>query len=131
MRSKQETASRLPSCPRTLKGEARTEWKRIANLLAEQGRLSALDRAALAIYCNAWQRWTDAEKQITETGGPVVKSPSGYPIANPWLSVSNQAAKQVHGMLRHLGLSSGAKRVKKVNPKNAVRRGLQILSPGA
>jgi P27 family predicted phage terminase small subunit len=130
---KPETASRLPSCPRMLKGEGRKEWARVTAILAEQGRLSALDRAALSMYCQAWARWIEAEKQIAETGGAVVKSPNGYPIQNPWLSTANAAFKQTQIMLRQLGLSSAArKRTKTTRPAtSAGPRGLQILSPGA
>jgi P27 family predicted phage terminase small subunit len=94
-----------------LNAEAIAEWRRVTPLLANVG---TLDRTALALYCAAWARWTKAEAEIATTG-EVVKSPSGFPIQNPWRTVANQAYKQLHAMLREFGLSPTARaRLKKL-----------------
>ena len=112
---------RVPACPKTLTGEAAAEWKRITNLLRGLGLVAQLDRAALAVYCQSWARWTDAEAQLAAQG-VIVKSPNGYPIQNPYLSVSHQAAKQMQLLLGEFGLSPAARHrllgaTKKANAK--------------
>ena len=51
----------VPSVPKHLGQEARKEWKRITPLLAELGLVSGLDRAALALYCQAVGRLYEFE----------------------------------------------------------------------
>jgi len=55
----------VPSFPKHLWMEARKEWKRIAPELMRYGLISKLDRAALALYCQAWARKDWAEQQLT------------------------------------------------------------------
>lgn len=94
--------------PPGLSAEAAAEWQRITELLAQLGILGALDRAALALYCEAWSTWKHAQEETAKTGA-IVKSPSGFPIINPWLSVANTAAKQIRSMLAEFGLSPSAR----------------------
>jgi P27 family predicted phage terminase small subunit len=98
----------IPDCPEQLQGEARAEYHRITKQLHAIGLISQLDRAALVAYCAAWQRFTEAHAHIAETG-PVVKSPSGFPILNPYLSVLNSSVKQMQSLLAELGLSPAAR----------------------
>lgn len=44
----------LPKLPPHLLPEARREWKRIGAELVELGLVAKIDRAALALYCQAW-----------------------------------------------------------------------------
>ena len=44
----------IPGCPKHLLPEARKEWKRVGPELEKLGLISQLDRAALALYCQAW-----------------------------------------------------------------------------
>lgn len=51
----------VPSAPRHLGKEARKEWARITPVLEELGLISGLDRAALALYCQAVGRLSELE----------------------------------------------------------------------
>ena len=51
----------IPSAPKHLGIEARKEWKRITPILDELGLISGLDRAALALYCQAVGRLSELE----------------------------------------------------------------------
>ena len=97
-----------PRCPSHITGEAKREWKRIVPELKKLGLLTRLDRAALAGYCQSWARLVKAEKMVEKTC-EVLKSPSGYPIMNPWLSVANKALKQVEAFVREFGLSPSSR----------------------
>lgn len=107
--SKPTVDSELPECPPHLGGEAKAEWERLVPLLAHRGILETVDRAALAAYCLCWSRHVDAEEKMGESGGPVVKSPTGYPIQNPWLAISNKALVLMKSYLSEFGLTPKAR----------------------
>lgn len=103
-----QPASDKPTCPSHIKGEARKEWNRISKDLHAAGLLTKIDKAALAIYCQAWERWVEAEEQLKKVG-PVVKSPSGYPVLNPFWSVANKAMSQMQKALVEFGMTPSSR----------------------
>lgn len=103
-----------PECPAHLEGCARAEWLRIIVYLEKYKLITDIDTAALALYCVAYGRWQDAEKVIQEMkskggDGMIVKSPSGYPIQNPYLAVANRAMEDCYKYLQQFGLSPAAR----------------------
>lgn len=113
--SEPRPAATMPRCPGHLQGEARAEWRRVARALHESGLLTQVDRAALAIYCQAWSRWVKAEAQVARHG-EVVKSAAGNVMQNPYLSIANRAMKQVQSMARELGMTPSARSQIKIQP---------------
>jgi P27 family predicted phage terminase small subunit len=103
-----QPASDKPTCPSHLSGEARKEWNRISKDLHQAGLLTRIDKTALAIYCQAWQRWVEAEENLKKVG-PVVKSPSGYPVLNPFWSVANKAMSQMQKALVEFGMTPSSR----------------------
>ena len=55
----------MPSCPPHLSNVAAEEWERLAGTLHGVGVLTAVDRAALAAYCQAYGRWVEAEEKLS------------------------------------------------------------------
>ena len=76
-------------CPAELGPVARREWDRLASELAALKILTALDRAALAAYCNAYGLWAEATEAIQKYGS-MIKSPSGFPVQSPYLAIANR-----------------------------------------
>ncbi len=111
----------IPAMPDHLHGEAVAEWERVTPLLQSLGLLAKLDRSTLAAYCMAWARWVEAEDKLRE-GGLIVKSPNGYPIQNPYLSVANQAAKQMQSFATEFGLSPAARSRLDIKESNSSER---------
>lgn len=89
----------LPRCPGHLNDTARREWRRLASALHAVGILTVADRTALAVYCQAYSRWVEAEEKLATTP-MLLKTPSGYVQQSPWLSVAN---KQMELMARYMG----------------------------
>jgi P27 family predicted phage terminase small subunit len=85
-----------PDCPIELGPVARREWDRLVTELAPLRILTNLDVAALASYCGAFALWVEATEAIGKYGA-MVKSPSGYPIQSPYISIAN---RQVELMMR-------------------------------
>ena len=97
-----------PRCPDHLAGEARKEWRRASKLLAQLGLLTAIDRAALAMYCESWGRWVEAERAMQEYG-VMMKSPNGFPMQSPYLAVANKAMEQMRQLLAEFGMSPASR----------------------
>jgi P27 family predicted phage terminase small subunit len=85
-------APAIPDCPAELGEVARREWDRLASELGRLKLLTPLDRAALAAYCGAYALWAEAMEAIRKYG-TMVKSPSGYPIQSPYVSIANRQAE--------------------------------------
>ena len=60
--------------------------------LAKLNLISHLDRGALATSCGAYAVWAEAMEQIQKYG-TIVKSPTGYSIQSPYLSIANRQAE--------------------------------------
>jgi P27 family predicted phage terminase small subunit len=91
-------------CPRHLSKTAKAEWRRLAPKLEKLGLLTAIDGPALALYCQAYARWVEAEKHL-ENEDPVIESETGTAIYNPWWAVSNKAVQQMHKILGEFGMT--------------------------
>jgi P27 family predicted phage terminase small subunit len=80
----------------------------VSEQLLRLGLLTAVDRAAFAAYCTVYARWADAEEALKKTG-PVVRSPSGYPMISPYLIVANRALDQMRQYLIEFGLTPASR----------------------
>lgn len=98
----------LPRMPRHLSTEARAEWERLAPVLMRLGLLTRLDRAGFAAYCQAWARHCEAEEQIARASA-LAFTHNGYPIVNPWVTISKQAVDQMSKFLSEFGLTPAAR----------------------
>lgn len=103
-----------PDCPDHLLADAREEWQRIMPFLIRYKLVTEIDTAALALYCQAYGRWQEAERKIAEQrakggDGMLVKAPSGYPIQNPYLAIANRAMEDCYKYLQQFGLSPSAR----------------------
>ncbi len=98
----------IPPCPRELSEVAKKEWRRIAPELSQMGLLSRIDRAALALYCDAYGRWLEAIGSLQKFG-VVIKSPNGYPVQSPYVAIANKSGEQVRLLLSEFGMSPSSR----------------------
>jgi P27 family predicted phage terminase small subunit len=98
----------MPPAPDHLSEAARTEWTRMGEQLHRLGLLTSIDRAAFAGYCVVWARWAEAEEALKKTG-PVVRSPSGYPMLSPYYTVANQSLSQMRSYLVEFGMTPSSR----------------------
>lgn len=101
----------IPGCPAHLLPDAKKEWKRITPELEKMRIISKLDRAALAVYCQAYARWVQAENKLKsmDEDGLVDKTRSGYQQISVWLQISNRAVEQMHKFLCEFGMSPSSR----------------------
>jgi P27 family predicted phage terminase small subunit len=121
----------IPPCPAHLLPASKKEWKRVTPLLAQLGLVAQIDMAALAVYCQAYGRWHQAERKIRELNkadpkgeaGLIGVTPSGYQQVSVWLQISNRAVEQMHKLLCEFGMSPSARA--RVQPQD-----VQLELPG-
>lgn len=133
----------IPGVPPHLLPEARKEWKRITPELERYGLISKIDRAALALYCQAWARWVWAERELQRAAGIAAERKAaaelkgeawdggdGYTFVtksgalqySPHWVIANKAMEQVNKFLADFGMSPSARG--RVNPSNLLQRQL-------
>jgi P27 family predicted phage terminase small subunit len=98
----------IPSAPRQLSREARREWRRLSHELYRLGLVSRIDRAALAVYCEAWSDWLDATEKVAESG-KVRTTEAGNVIENPYYSIKKRAAELMHKFLTEFGMTPASR----------------------
>ena len=103
-----EVPPKLPNCPKHLEGDARKEWKRMGRILLDYGMITTVDQRAFELYCTAYARWLDAERQLAQFGF-VVRSPNNFPIQNPLLAIANKAMKQCQDLLVEFGMTPSSR----------------------
>ena len=120
------SASGLPQAPKHLCDEAKVEWKRVAKKLHVLGILTTLDRAAFAVYCQAYGRWVRAERALEKmalkepaTQALLMKTKSGNLIQNPLVGTANKAMDALLKAAAELGMTP------------SVRSRLEVPSAGA
>ena len=97
-----------PECPPELGPLARAEWDRLVGELARLRLLTRLDRAALAAYCGAYALWAEATQAI-QTYGSMVKSPSGFPMQSPYISIANRQAEIMMRIASEFGFTPASR----------------------
>lgn len=115
-----QVVSQLLECPPGLSAVAKQEWDRIVAALTPMCVLSSVDRAPLAAYCVAYALWIEATEMLQKHGS-MIKSPNGYPVQSPYLSVAN---KQLELMIRiacEFGFTPGSRsRIFSFSQKNSM-----------
>lgn len=97
-----------PDCPPELNAAAQAEWHRLVAELGPFRILTALDRSALAAYCGAFAVWAEATKALHQHG-LMVKSPTGYPIQSPYLSIANRQAEIMMRIASEFGFTPASR----------------------
>ncbi|WP_245303610.1 phage terminase small subunit P27 family [Pseudorhodoplanes sinuspersici] len=98
----------IPDCPPELGPVAQREWQRLSIELNKLRILTQLDRAALAAYCGAYSLWAEATENIQKFG-TMVKSPTGYPIQSPYVSIANRQAEIMMRIASEFGFTPASR----------------------
>src|SRR4029078_4474708 len=76
--------------------------------LTPLGILTHLDRSALAAYCGAYALWAEATQAIQKFGA-MVKSPTGYPMQSPYISIANRQAEIMMTIASEFGFTPASR----------------------
>lgn len=98
----------IPRAPSHLTREAKKEWKSMSLKLHTLGLLTDIDESALALYCQAYGRWVDAEEKLKKTG-TVIKTTNGNIVQSPYLGIANTAMRDCHKYLIEFGMTPSSR----------------------
>lgn len=104
----------VPTCPNWLKGEAKSEWRRVvAELVAIPDLLTLVDRSVLASYCQHYARWREAERAIDKDGSIIdIIGKHGEVVAkqpSPWVGISHKECELMTKAGDRLGLNPSSR----------------------
>lgn len=95
-----------PNCPSWLNKDAQAEWKRIVPLLVTIGSIAKVDRTVLALYCQAYARWKQAEEYLDDTAPDLLgTNRHGEDVLHPLARNRFKCWEQCKAALDKLGLS--------------------------
>jgi P27 family predicted phage terminase small subunit len=97
-----------PRVPRYLNEYGKKEWRWLVKVLKDLGLYTVVDRTALAMYCQAYGRWREAEEKVSQEGAVLVSEEGNY-YQSPWLHTANRAWDQMKAMLPEFGLTPSAR----------------------
>jgi P27 family predicted phage terminase small subunit len=103
-----------PTMPKHLDKEARREWRRLVPLLLSMRVLSEADGVALGILCSAYSTMIRAQMMLITTSkgtqSPLlIKTPSGYIMTSPLLSLINSQSEIVSKQLQQFGMTPSSR----------------------
>jgi P27 family predicted phage terminase small subunit len=87
---------------------ASTEWARLAPMLRTARQVTDAERGSLIALCQQWSRYLEANSKAA-AAGMVIKSPSGYPMPNPYLGIANRALAHCTKLWAELGLTPSSR----------------------
>jgi P27 family predicted phage terminase small subunit len=76
-------------------------------MLAKLGILTEVDGTAFALYCDAYGRWVEYGRKVSETG-PVIKR-GGWLGLNPYVALKQQAFSDMRRMLGEFGITPSSR----------------------
>jgi P27 family predicted phage terminase small subunit len=99
---------KIPRPPRHLSNPAKKEWKSMAAKLHRLGLLTEIDTAVLALYCQAYGRWIEAEEKLEKTG-LVIKTTNGNIVHSPYASIARTSMLDCHKYAVEFGMTPSAR----------------------
>lgn len=97
---------KAPACPAWLSAEAKAEWRRQSKQLQAAGLVQVVDRAALAVYCEAWGEFVLACRQIA---GRTANGELGLDACRQLVKLKNAAADRVVKLADRFGFAPSAR----------------------
>lgn len=107
----------VPKAPEWLHPEAKAEWKRLGQRLADQGLLSDFDRGPFTAYCQAWGTVAMLEKELSRMrkddkdplAGIAIKTTGGNLVHHPLSSTIAKARAEMVKIAAEFGLTPSAR----------------------
>ena len=103
------TGGEIPEAAADVKGVARTEYNRVAEIMQRQGTIDGSCKAILEAYADAYALCKKC-KQVIEKEGTWAVTDRGAMVVHPANTVLNQAYGRMLSALRELGLGPQAGR---------------------
>ncbi len=100
---------KVPPCPAFLGKEGKAEWRRQAKLLLAMRVISDADRAALAVWCQAWEEFVVATGRLESPDAYTYTTDKGYEGQSPWVAIKKGAAETLLRVAQQFGFTPSAR----------------------
>lgn len=97
----------VPKCPERFSREEKREWRFFVSILKNYGLLTMANATLLELLATNMAQYKACAEKVAQTG-MIIKSPSNFPIYNPYWTAANKLEEKIHRCLSELGLSSSA-----------------------
>lgn len=102
-----DALTKVPDPPDWMDGIGAAMWREVSPWLVEAKILTATDLHNLEAFCMAYQRWREAQADITKNG--IIVMGAKQEIKNPACTVSNETMRQMATFGSALGLDPAAR----------------------
>lgn len=84
------------------------EWRRICQIMIDDGTLSDLDLTTLVLYCDAWADFVRACRELKKKDSGIVQTgkTNGGKFRNPWYDIKKKAMQEMTTYSVVLGFSA-------------------------
>lgn len=106
--SEPQFPEQVPEPPEELKGRALEEWQRITPILSAQRVLTIADLSTLVTHCQAWDKFLEASRMLSEEG------PVRGERVSPWWRVFKETSEIMLRTAREFGMTPSARTQVKV-----------------
>lgn len=86
---------------------ATAEWLRLYPMMRRIRMVTEADRSALMALCLEWARYLDATEKAR--AGMIVRTKTGYPMVNPYISIATKALAGCLKLWPELGLTPSSR----------------------
>jgi P27 family predicted phage terminase small subunit len=100
---------RAPAPPEWLPEDGQREWRRVAPLLLAMRVLRDTDLTALAVYCESYARYRQAQQELQDNGSLTTDTGTGSIKTHPSVTVLNQAVAQMRAFMVEFGLTPSSR----------------------
>ena len=107
--------TRLPAPPRFLGPEGKVEWRRVVKQLVPLGLYTELDRSALAAYCESWDTWRQAQRDLADNG-MTYRTANGQLRKSPCVAIADGSLAHMRAFMIEFGMTPASRSRVSVNP---------------
>jgi len=121
-----------PDVPEFLCDDGKAEWVRVCSMLYRVGLMTAVDRAALGAYCQAYGVWAQAERAInklqekSEINGMLMQTTNGNVIQHALIGLARRARADVVRYAVEFGMTPSARSRVQATTANGEKEDLGI-----
>lgn len=95
----------LPECPEYLNEYATEQWNTLVPILFKQGLMTDTYVVAFTTFCEAWGRWREAVKQLSNEKLTIPGRYEGQTTKNPLIAIIHEAYSELKQQYPNFGLT--------------------------
>jgi len=123
-----ERPARMPAAPAILTDVGKKHWRTMGKKLFKVGLLTEIDLDAFAAYCQHYETWHEATRNIKKHG-MLIKAQSGFPMLSPYYTIQAKESAAMLRCLTEFGMTPSS-RTRVEIPKEPEKDGMEEFFSG-